>query len=595
MLDVGDKKAAACQPIRTKSKNGCKTCKVRRVRCGEERPACQRCISTGRVCDGYGIWGGGGNTYEQRYRPQQAQGSEQALVKRVKPALTIIGTFHDCPVTALDAAETHHFEWFWRRTARKIPGAFFSDAGNALFFQACVSDAAVTHGVLAMCSAHRDSDKVVAAKKPMLVQREEHFALRQYNKSIKLLQPHLRSDDTISLRIALFSCLAFIWAEFFRSRYQTAASHLEHGLRMLKHARGPPGSKRVGGNLIDDWVQGVFKKLYVYSTLFGQRPHHPWPFPIHLKPVSSVTVFLNAHEAREYLENILLEACALLEARSFLGSVKTDGTDACGHLAEKLMNDLDIWMSAYDNTLALLELQLDMVEAFACRVLRLYHTMAVIMVGTACEMEETKYDRHTFNFLLILEQMLDLRKVASNSKVREKYFGNEEGLPHSIGDMGPVAPLYYLATRCRIPRLRVQAIKLLEEEPRKEGIFDASLVANIARLIAAVEGLDVRQFDDDFHLSDLPRAEDLQLASTPAEERRLEILNILLPDAPWEPAVLTCRYRDSIVRYRIHTQPETGSSSIIIIMEDAPTDRPCSPEVMSPSASFWSKKANAKE
>ena len=36
-----------------KSRAGCITCKTRRVKCDESQPACKRCTSTGRQCDGY--------------------------------------------------------------------------------------------------------------------------------------------------------------------------------------------------------------------------------------------------------------------------------------------------------------------------------------------------------------------------------------------------------------------------------------------------------------------------------------------------------------------------------------------------------------
>ncbi len=187
--------------------------------------------------------------------------------------------------------------------------------------------------------------------------------------------------------------------------------------------------------------------------------------------------------------------------------------------------------------------------------------MAKVMADTACETEETKYDPHTSNFLSIIQQVLDMRKIAMNHQIREKYFGSEEGLPHSIGDMGPLAPLYYVATKCRIRRLRFHAIGLLEEEPRKEGIHDATLLANIARKIIAVEESDFRVTNAGFHLSDLPKAEDLSLASVPSEEHRVKILGILLPDAPWDPAIVRCRHRGSIVRYRITAQPQTVMDS----------------------------------
>lgn len=41
--------------MRRKTKGACRTCKVRKVKCDEGRPCCNRCQSTGRICEGYGI------------------------------------------------------------------------------------------------------------------------------------------------------------------------------------------------------------------------------------------------------------------------------------------------------------------------------------------------------------------------------------------------------------------------------------------------------------------------------------------------------------------------------------------------------------
>jgi Fungal Zn(2)-Cys(6) binuclear cluster domain len=37
-----------------KVKTGCKTCKIRRVKCDEDKPTCYRCRKFGIACDGYG-------------------------------------------------------------------------------------------------------------------------------------------------------------------------------------------------------------------------------------------------------------------------------------------------------------------------------------------------------------------------------------------------------------------------------------------------------------------------------------------------------------------------------------------------------------
>ncbi|WPG97623.1 Hypothetical protein R9X50_00040300 [Acrodontium crateriforme] len=41
------------KPKQSKSRNGCATCKAKRLKCGEEKPACQQCIRRGIECGGY--------------------------------------------------------------------------------------------------------------------------------------------------------------------------------------------------------------------------------------------------------------------------------------------------------------------------------------------------------------------------------------------------------------------------------------------------------------------------------------------------------------------------------------------------------------
>ena len=36
-----------------KVKSGCITCKARKVKCDEQKPHCQKCLSLGRTCEGY--------------------------------------------------------------------------------------------------------------------------------------------------------------------------------------------------------------------------------------------------------------------------------------------------------------------------------------------------------------------------------------------------------------------------------------------------------------------------------------------------------------------------------------------------------------
>ncbi|KAK5175105.1 uncharacterized protein LTR77_000242 [Saxophila tyrrhenica] len=45
--------AAVIKPKQSKSRNGCLTCKAKRLKCGEEKPGCQQCARRNVVCGGY--------------------------------------------------------------------------------------------------------------------------------------------------------------------------------------------------------------------------------------------------------------------------------------------------------------------------------------------------------------------------------------------------------------------------------------------------------------------------------------------------------------------------------------------------------------
>lgn len=59
--------------------------------------------------------------------------------------------------------------------------------------------------------------------------------------------------------------------------------------------------------------------------------------------------------------------------------------------------------------------------------------------------------------------------------------------PSFSADLGIVPPLYVVATKCRDPVLRRQAIRLLRSSARREGMWDSELTARIAMWIAEVE------------------------------------------------------------------------------------------------------------
>jgi hypothetical protein len=539
---------------RTNSKTGCKTCKIRKVKCDEGRPACIRCLSTGRICDGYGVWGGG-NSYASRHQITSIRPSCIAAAGSTRPRLVFQKALSLHPDGSLDYEEKYHLDWFWKRTSRKIPGAFYSDSDNSLLYQATASDPAVTHAILAACSAHRDSDKSLTLSTPTRLRQDEGFALKQYNKAISHLQRHLETKDTISLRITLFSCVAFVFVELFRSHYQTARRHLEHGLRVLQEGSKLWKSSGFATILANDWAFGTLRRLYVQFSLFGLSPRRPWlAIDEALPPLSKIKTFPTVFEARERLENIMLkihEAVSMLESNHLLPKPEdTDIFPATKTLHAQLSSDLKAWMLIHDATFTLSTPKIDGVTSFAYLLLRQFHTLSLIQLSPLDlphPLSETHYDTQSPLFHRLMAQHILLRNIASNANIRRRYFGTETGQAHSIGDVGPIMVLFYMATKCRAPRYRRQAIWLMEETHRKEGIWDTSLASGIARMVVQLEerGMEgmgsLDEGVDDVLMLDMKEVEQLMEGKVPKVEDRVSVVNVVLPDRPWEPVFVDLR------------------------------------------------------
>lgn len=127
----------------SKSKNGCLTCKyvhypvvntlscliccrIRRVKCGEEKPQCYRCTSTGRKCD-YKL----ATSHDFRSWSRDSESD---------PLLTM-GL--DLPISLDCSFELRAFEYFF---TRGIP--IFSGSLNARFWTTCVLQACHTEPII---------------------------------------------------------------------------------------------------------------------------------------------------------------------------------------------------------------------------------------------------------------------------------------------------------------------------------------------------------------------------------------------------------------------------------------------------------------
>ncbi|MCJ1410213.1 hypothetical protein MMC19_004298 [Ptychographa xylographoides] len=80
-----------------------------------------------------------------------------------------------------------------------------------------------------------------------------------------------------------------------------------------------------------------------------------------------------------------------------------------------------------------------------------------------------------FNTIITLSRSLIYSSQPKSS-------GAAQSLSPSVSlDIGIVGPLYHIAMKCPDKRIRVQAIQLLQDRPRREGLWDGITVAKIAQ------------------------------------------------------------------------------------------------------------------
>ncbi|GAP84596.1 putative Zn2 Cys6 DNA-binding protein [Rosellinia necatrix] len=531
---------------RKKVKTGCRTCKARRVKCDEGRPSCHRCSSTGRVCDGYGVWGGGAAA---------KQGARAISPRTLSESVRHAVSSH---YGKLSAEQETCFRWFRYRTYTKLPLPFITPFWHTLVLQACAAEPAILHAALALGSAHqRESLEEGAARQSWVaLDAQQGFMLREYGKAIRSLQPHFSSRDGRSIQVALVVCALFTFFENLLGRYTTANAHLHSGLRLIAECYTCVGYSDDGTitvtakkrGYVDDWIIESFTRLHVQAALLGQGLPDLYSrlpmFPIAPIPI----IFQSANHAAHHMDRLMLDILQLADQGSLLDNSGVDPAIpvALHERQQALQRELDLWIEAYNATEPDRCAGFSPVDGFYMKVLRGYHTMATIIINTCLEpARETMYDSCTADFIFLVEQLVAIWKAHVARPVWHLNPWTTEmprRISHSVGDKGWIPLLYFIAVKCRVHRIRLQAVRLLSQTVHKEGVWDSKLVLIIAKeIIRTEEGDFYKDFNDDdkFNVVSIPTIHDITLPPLP-DYCRLYNVRVGLPEHPL--GVLTLEY-----------------------------------------------------
>jgi hypothetical protein len=523
--------SAATQPRKRRgtkrSRTGCLTCKLRKVKCDEARPICNRCITFGIGCDGYDA-------------PRvQTKASVKAVVHQ---PLQRQKSYQILPAPprrwSLESdLERLHLKAFETDIAPELAGVFDSAFWSGVVLQASHGESFVRSTIMAL-SAFGTAERI-ATQNALVAGRHREFALIQYQKGLQRMRIELTKEA--NARKALIGCLLICAIEGIFGNTNTALTHARSGQKLIQEwlASHPyenqhhVGVASPASHLIeDDLLQATSGFEHQKLGYFDSRKPEEHA---RIKRESNVAfdsmpkAFAKIEEARRYfylvsrrLRHFWMYRNGIIEnaqkARKEGGEESKDGSnDDCesddgkaeGSYAEKgadnqvsavsvdrrpmvgqddttlesfqaeeeqHIREFARWQSAFRELYRTLKKSTDKRQVIAAHTLYVQCVSCQISCTIARDMSNCLVDQHLGDFqemLTISRKIIMLKKETFRSR-----FNFELGI-------NPI--LLMTAQLCRSRTLRREAVALLRLHDCREGIWDSTAMAEIGEYYIALE------------------------------------------------------------------------------------------------------------
>ncbi|ODA84043.1 hypothetical protein RJ55_02561 [Drechmeria coniospora] len=449
-----------------------------------------------------------------------------------------------------DGLQLHHadvlyFDLFRLQTASELSGYFNSTFWARRVVQECHSEKAIRHAVVALGALYKTLEQSSPPASPTTpgmpsrmgsVMAHWQVAVKQYseacNEMLLLKGDNLRSHRTRLMASVLLACF-----DSFIGDHRQAITQIQTGLGLLEqlhtyhpHHRSPSP----GGHLEEDLVV-IFTRLAIQAKSYDMAFHFPQPYVIRLtspsraatEPPTSETssssastpqptvphrfdTLVEARQASDILCEKLLRFIERLQiAKNNPSNVLPANWRQYG-LAFK--DELDSWSEAFEPILrSRFDPAIGHLERSGTCALKMFQINTnILFMMMFCD-TEVQFDGFMPHFKAIVD--LGWEVVGADEKraatacnpgsghchhehhvtkggLRAGKFATPHIKPSFAADLGIVPPLFVVATKCRDPSLRRQAIQLLRSSARREGMWDSELAANIGHWIMQVEEYD---------------------------------------------------------------------------------------------------------
>lgn len=190
--------------------------RARRVKCGEEKPYCQRCIKANRHCAGYSPL----TTLDNQPKPFNITYYVSDVISANSALVEVLG----------DTQEQYALEYFYQWTARSFPSKLIIPFRQPnIIHEPVIRHAMIAIGIL------QDLDQYNITSQARTKRRV--VAMQHYGEALHILL--LRKPDAIqsTVSISLLACILFVCLETLHGRHRSALSHLQSGYRLFQEAK----------------------------------------------------------------------------------------------------------------------------------------------------------------------------------------------------------------------------------------------------------------------------------------------------------------------------------------------------------------------
>ncbi|KAI0505182.1 hypothetical protein F5B22DRAFT_628502 [Xylaria bambusicola] len=507
-----------------KSRLGCKTCKIRRVKCDLSRPSCMKCKSTGRTCDGYSETL---NTHKVEVASKHYLTEDVTLTsashepiqwpaKRLGFTLSHLNPFMILPNT--EPAQTEAMYFFECVSIRHLNEyrPCTSWRKTLMYFSQTVP--AVRYAAIALALVQRNHVSSNHMRHP------DKPALRYYNRAIQLLlNQENASNSTEVTAITLLVCYLFTCFDHLAGNYVQAVKHLRGGVELSRNIDQCIPDKNDIYN--DTQPSGVRALICQVTAQIRRLDMQAVTFLTDWTPADiqetimshhlpSTSAFRSLEEAADHLQVLIARVMRLRH-----GEHQIYPMGAIEHFPSSLkgviLAQLEGWYSLFENTLQQgLYNEPDPAMRSLITLLRLQHNTIWTFLSSSGPRREMEYDAYLPQFQQCLEMASDV------AAAHERYAGSLK--PTFTPEIGIVPVLYIIGAKCRHPSVRRKALEILQRQPIREAVWDSICVARVVERIIELEEGGCGETGIIESMDDIPvwqRIETLSFIHLPSEAR----------------------------------------------------------------------------